>query len=827
MPPFLIVRNLLVVALLALGLAACDRGSPSGVGAPCASPAGCGHGLVCEVGTCRALKGEGPTVTIARPGKMEVATATFDVLAVVSSAEPLEAVNLFEGEVLRSTLTRRTATAAPELPSYGGSVTVAASGTHELKVVATDTFGRTGQATVSIVVDRTPPSISILAPAEGSVVPDTVEVTLGPTDDIGIASVRAQVRREGSVVSELGQLTRPPWSFTWVASTFSPGPYELVATVIDVGGASATAVARLLRQGDVGDPCSQPAQCASGICTDGVCCAEICDGVCRTCAAPGARGRCVPVREHADPGTCDGLQICSVDGACGPRFPGLGAVRGCDEAQTALLLEAARQARAALTSRSQALLQCLADTVLWEAPPLLRAPVPYPEVLLFDLQQRRLRDLECLPPGASERPLGIRVNEGLERAAFETSLLEPEVDARELAARLIEELVHDAERSHPAPETPFGEAALATCRQAARCTREVLGLAAPAPPFGFSRASLAPEVTLAAVGTEPGQRWGSTTCPGRANATGLRIGAREVVDSLALVCSDVQAETVSSVSSILGKLDTAARLERCPPGELLVGLHGRAGLALDAVAPVCAPAAPWRAAEMVATSAGEPVGGFGGHVWRRACPPGAAVRALRVNTTEIVERLDVVCQALERPEPIEEVVMPALGTSAGGHEALTICAGRAAVHALALELSDTGRVARVGGRCRGLTRAPNGEPRPAPSPQDSYALPSRGGRSGTPGGSAVLDACPQAGLLVGLRGSFGPSGVLLGLRGLCAPDAIGWLAGSSVPLVETPARGASIGPTAKSVCPPGAAVVGWQVAHGDAVDAIRVNCRAL
>ena len=105
----------------------------------------------------------------------------------------------------------------------------------------------------------------------------------------------------------------------------------------------------------VGEPCSDPAECVSEHCVDGVCCSDEC-GDCMTCAASGEEGTCTPIPQGENPdevcgtasepctGWCDGDGNCEypVDGAlCGsivcdsngvdriePRCDGMG---NCDQ----------------------------------------------------------------------------------------------------------------------------------------------------------------------------------------------------------------------------------------------------------------------------------------------------------------------------------------------------------------------------------------------------------------------------------------------------------------------------------------------------------------
>ena len=67
-----------------------------------------------------------------------------------------------------------------------------------------------------------------------------------------------------------------------------------------------------------GEPCDDPAACASGLCTDGVCCASTCDGGCETCAAPGDEGTCTAYAAGDDPeSACGETGACNGEGLCG------------------------------------------------------------------------------------------------------------------------------------------------------------------------------------------------------------------------------------------------------------------------------------------------------------------------------------------------------------------------------------------------------------------------------------------------------------------------------------------------------------------------------
>jgi hypothetical protein len=64
-----------------------------------------------------------------------------------------------------------------------------------------------------------------------------------------------------------------------------------------------------------GAPCSAAAECTSGICADGVCCATSCTGACRSCALPATLGACADVAAgQVDP---RGVCVASAQSTCG------------------------------------------------------------------------------------------------------------------------------------------------------------------------------------------------------------------------------------------------------------------------------------------------------------------------------------------------------------------------------------------------------------------------------------------------------------------------------------------------------------------------------
>ncbi len=66
-----------------------------------------------------------------------------------------------------------------------------------------------------------------------------------------------------------------------------------------------------------GEPCQRSSQCDSNFCVDGVCCGDLCNGPCVSCALPGKVGMCSPHESGTDPeNDCPDAQFCGGNGKC-------------------------------------------------------------------------------------------------------------------------------------------------------------------------------------------------------------------------------------------------------------------------------------------------------------------------------------------------------------------------------------------------------------------------------------------------------------------------------------------------------------------------------
>ena len=122
--------------------------------------------------------------------------------------------------------------------SGSGVLTAGSPGT--VATITADVGGVTGTATVTVVPDTTPPSVSITAPSSQSSVSGSVTVTANATDDASVLDIQFQLDgiNLGSRVTGSG----PLYSYSWnTAALFNGaqlvnGPHVLTAIATDASG---------------------------------------------------------------------------------------------------------------------------------------------------------------------------------------------------------------------------------------------------------------------------------------------------------------------------------------------------------------------------------------------------------------------------------------------------------------------------------------------------------------------------------------------------------------------------------------------------------------
>ncbi len=108
-------------------------------------------------------------------------------------------------------------------------------GAHTLKAIAHNVADETASDQIAVTVDRTPPTVALTAPTYGEVFHDGWQLSADAEDNFGVASVVFEVSGAADVV-----LTEPPWAAWYDASGVASGDHEIIVTVTDRAGLTAT-----------------------------------------------------------------------------------------------------------------------------------------------------------------------------------------------------------------------------------------------------------------------------------------------------------------------------------------------------------------------------------------------------------------------------------------------------------------------------------------------------------------------------------------------------------------------------------------------------------
>ncbi len=161
----------------------------------------------------------GPNITIVYPVSGSEVSDTVHVLPNFDDENQVDKVEYYVDGYLQYT-----ATAPPFDFTWIVSSYINGS-THTIFARAYDKSGNMGYSNVvsvtirsDIIVDTTPPTVSILHPINGSTVADTVQILAEVHDNVGIQRVELYV--DGQKISTC---TSPPWKFEWVVTNLING----------------------------------------------------------------------------------------------------------------------------------------------------------------------------------------------------------------------------------------------------------------------------------------------------------------------------------------------------------------------------------------------------------------------------------------------------------------------------------------------------------------------------------------------------------------------------------------------------------------------------
>ncbi len=179
-----------------------------------------------------------PTVSISAPatgtvtGSVTISATAADNIGVLGVQFKLDGVNLGTED-----------TTAPYSISWNSVGTT--NGAHSLTAVARDAAGNTTTSAVrsvtvsNAVADTTPPTVSISAPATGTVTGSAVTVSATAADNVGVVGV--QFKLDG--VNLGTEDTTAPYSIVWNSVGATNGTHPLTAVARDAAGNSTTSAA--------------------------------------------------------------------------------------------------------------------------------------------------------------------------------------------------------------------------------------------------------------------------------------------------------------------------------------------------------------------------------------------------------------------------------------------------------------------------------------------------------------------------------------------------------------------------------------------------------
>jgi len=180
-----------------------------------------------------------PAVAMSAPANNSTVSGTVTVSANASDNVGVVGVQFqLDGANLGAELTT---------PPYNVSwnTTTASNATHSLTAIARDAAGnRTTAAAVSVtvnntVVDTTPPTVALTAPAANATVSATITVSANASDNVGVAGVQFQL--DGANLG--AEDTTSPYSVSWNTTTASNAAHTLTAIARDAAGNRTTSSA--------------------------------------------------------------------------------------------------------------------------------------------------------------------------------------------------------------------------------------------------------------------------------------------------------------------------------------------------------------------------------------------------------------------------------------------------------------------------------------------------------------------------------------------------------------------------------------------------------
>jgi hypothetical protein len=476
---------------------------------------------------------------------------------------------------------------------------------------------------------------------------------------------------------------------------------------------------------------------------------------------------------------------------------------------------------------------------------IFSATYTYPEQLLQLLREDTPTTIECVP-GTSGNADPETINLGAQD--FETAKFR-EANQGQPAANimgevLIHELAHTKGRfllprgnGHPGPDCGANciERQLVVTNNVSSCLSDIIPhdwSFDPAPhiiPDRDVMAAATGEVTLSPVGTVYGhEQADENICFLPEKGIGIVGRSGSFLNALGMYCRNMS-DGVEGANSATGGAGTEFQF-KCPANEVLIGLRGRAGAFLDAVQPVCALSTSVAAGGTSTNVPSPPTfGGSGGATFERMCPAFQVVKGVRLRTSDVVRRIDVLCQRHDLFRDSWSTPGTLLGGTGGAAMDDEHCPSRSVMDKLWGVGDDANNgLLRLGAGCAKVTTACHGCQVTVSSGSSNvnHMLPFRGFHPIEGTGVGLTGQCSGTdGVLVGLT-TWRSSGAVRAVRGICATASL-WSTLSSTTTFNTAQVGTPpVGSVAQSfTCPAPSFLTGWRIVEDPNLMSITPRCR--
>jgi subtilisin family serine protease len=176
-----------------------------------------------------------PSVSITSPGTGATVSGSVQVQGTATDNVGVTGIQfLLDGQLVSSS--------AGSPFSFAWNTLSATNGSHTLTVTAVDAAANKGSASVTVsvnnpvVVDTTPPVVTITGPANGSTVSRTATITVSATDNVAVHQVCIYIDGVLKVTD-----TAAPYTYSWNTKKSASGVHTIKATAWDAAGNSSSA----------------------------------------------------------------------------------------------------------------------------------------------------------------------------------------------------------------------------------------------------------------------------------------------------------------------------------------------------------------------------------------------------------------------------------------------------------------------------------------------------------------------------------------------------------------------------------------------------------